>query len=52
MLDGRWKKVIYELKVLTAPGLMVCGLILPNGLFNYEIMLGKQHSVKYIKFIM
>lgn len=38
-------------KVLRAPGLMVWGMVMSNGLLSYEIMKGKQNSKKYIDII-
>lgn len=35
-------------KVLKSPSLMVWGMVLPNGLFSYRIMRGKQNSEKFI----
>lgn len=34
--------------ILKSPGIMLWGMILPNGTFSYRIMYGKQNSSKYI----
>ena len=38
-------------KHLRSPSLMVWGMIMPNGLFSYEIMKGNQNSMKYIDIV-
>ena len=37
--------------ILKSSGVMVWGMILPNGTFSYKIMYGKQNSSKYINII-
>lgn len=38
-------------KVIRAPGLMIWGMVLCNGLFSFEIMRGKQNTKKYIDIV-
>lgn len=37
--------------VLRSPGLMVWGMLLPNGLLSYRLMIGKQNAQKYISIL-
>lgn len=38
-------------RVIRSPGLMVWGMLMPNGLLSYRIMKGRQTSVEYVKIL-
>lgn len=36
-------------QIIRSPGIMVWGMLLPNGILSYRIMKGKQNSLKYVE---